>query len=344
MTLEAAIAIIVTTTLLAYIGVARVRHHAWKRQLLDIPNERSSHQQPTPRGGGVMIVVLTLGGVLLLAPGTTRLAGYLAGGFIIALISGWDDIHPLTTRLRFATHGLVAALVIGVVGYWHSITLPLFGAVTLGWFGILVTWLWLVGLVNAYNFMDGIDGLAATQAVFAGLGWSLLGWYVDEQMVTYLGLLVLSSSLGFLFHNWPPARIFMGDVGSAFLGYTFAVIPLFLPESTSLRADGLVLAVLLLWPFLFDTIFTFIHRWRQGEDVFAAHRSHLYQRLTIVGYSHRAVTMGYSVLMVTGIMLAWLWWRDIVIEAIPIILLLLAATVWRVVVQLERTQTSRGIQ
>lgn len=136
----------------------------------------------------------------------------------------------------------------------------------------------------------------------------------------------------------------MGDVGSAFLGYTFAVIPLFLPESTSLRADGLVLAVLLLWPFLFDTIFTFIHRWRQGEDVFAAHRSHLYQRLTIVGYSHRAVTMGYSVLMVTGIMLAWLWWRDIVIEAIPIILLLLAATVWRVVVQLERTQTSRGIQ
>lgn len=120
------------------------------------------------------------------------------------------------------------------------------------------------------------------------------------------------------------------------------MIPLFLPESTSLRADGLVLAVLLLWPFLFDTIFTFIHRWRQGEDVFAAHRSHLYQRLTIVGYSHRAVTMGYSVLMVTGIMLAWLWWRDIVIEAIPIILLLLAATVWRVVVQLERTQTSRG--
>lgn len=79
----------------------------------------------------------------------------------------------------------------------------MFGAVTLGWFGILVTWLWLVGLVNAYNFMDGIDGLAATQAVFAGLGWSLLGWYVDEQMVTYLGLLVLSSSLGFLFHNWP---------------------------------------------------------------------------------------------------------------------------------------------
>ena len=116
--------------------------------------------------------------------------------------------------------------------------------------------------------------------------------------------LLAGSSLGFLGHNWPPARIFLGDVGSAFLGYTLAVLPVI----AALLEPRLALAgVLLVFPFVFDTSFTLLRRWRRGENIFVAHRSHLYQRLVIAGYSHRAVTLLYAGLALVGVVLALAW-------------------------------------
>lgn len=295
--------------MIAYIGVANMRRWVAQR-MLDIPNERSSHTRPTPRGGGLLIVLVTLTGlwlaVLLFGVGWTMptLPAFTLGAALIAVVSWRDDLQPVSNRVRFGAHAIGALLVILLVGYWQLIELPLLPALFVGWLGIPITFLWLAGLTNAYNFMDGIDGLAGSQAVVAGAGWAGLGWLSGEPLVSLLGLLVAGSSLGFLLHNWPPARIFMGDVGSAFLGFTFAALPVLVAQHHPRLA---VAGILLLWPFLFDTTCTFLRRLRRRENVFAAHRSHLYQRLVIVGYSHRSVTLVYIGLALVGVMLACLW-------------------------------------
>ena len=175
----------------------------------------------------------------------------------------------------------------------------------------MITWLWIVGLTNAYNFMDGSDGMAGSQAVIAGLGWACLGWLADFPLLADLSLLLAVGSLGFLPHNWPPARIFMGDVGSAFLGYSFAVLPLLgLRAGGPLASLSPILGLLLrLAVCLRHRVLTFLRRLRRGENVLAAHRSHLYQRLIIAGYSHRFVLLLYSGLAIIGAGAAIFWLR-----------------------------------
>ena len=325
---------------LSYLGVAVLRRWAERRQILDIPNERSSHTLPIPRGGGIAIVFFSLIGFIVIWqfnpiwPFSVFLT-YLVGGVLIAAVSCLDDFHSLPNRIRFAAHSLCAILAILGFGYFRSISIPFLGQLHLGWIGLLVTFLWIVGLTNAYNFMDGIDGIAGGEGVIAGLGWALLGWVTDEQLVCILGILLATTSLGFLGHNWPPARIFMGDVGSAFLGYTFAILAVIAAQ----KDPRLALAGgLLVWPFVFDTTFTFLRRLRNGENVFAAHRSHLYQRLVTAGYSHRFVTLLYIGLSGAGAILALTWTLNlsgatiIVTLSLPLLCLVL----WAFVVFQER--------
>jgi UDP-N-acetylmuramyl pentapeptide phosphotransferase/UDP-N-acetylglucosamine-1-phosphate transferase len=147
--------------------------------------------------------------------------------------------------------------------------------------------------------MDGIDGLAGSQAIVAGMGWALLGSLSNQPLIGGLGILLAASSLGFLRHNWPPARIFMGDVGSAFLGFSFAALPLLAASAETAGTAGgrwVVIGALLVWPCVFDTAFTLLRRLRNREPIFKAHRSHLYQRLVISGLSHRRVTSIYALL------------------------------------------------
>jgi UDP-N-acetylmuramyl pentapeptide phosphotransferase/UDP-N-acetylglucosamine-1-phosphate transferase len=202
-----------------------------------------------------------------------------------------------------------------------------------------------VGLTNAYNFMDGIDGIAGGQAVVAGVGWAIVGLLMDLPFVFIFAGLLASTALGFLFHNWPPAKIFMGDVGSAFLGFSFACLAM----AGASREPSLAIAgVLLVWPFVFDTLFTFFRRLKNRENVFAAHRSHLYQRLVIAGYSHRTVTLIYMGLDVMGLLLALLFllknaWVDL---CVIITLLLSSFGLWGFTVVREQsilqTKNSNG--
>ncbi len=325
-----------TVSALSWLIVYGIRRWAEQRQVLDIPNQRSSHSRPTARGGGLAIVVTTLGAWLIygwIRPEESRgmILPYACGATLIAVVSWLDDLHTLSSRRRFLIHSLGALLVIGGYGYWQTPVVPVFGPIHLGWIGLPLTFLWIVGLTNAYNFMDGIDGIAGGQALVAGLGWTLLGWLLGEPLVQILGLLIAAGTLGFLAHNWPPARIFMGDVGSAFLGYTFAVIPLLANHGE----DRLLVAnVLLLWPFLFDSIFTFVRRLCRGENVFTAHRSHLYQRLILAGHSHRFVTLLYSGLALSGATLSLLWVQRVSGSQAAIIMLLpvLCLALWLYVI------------
>lgn len=324
---------------LSYFGITGLRCWAEQHQILDIPNERSSHTRPTPRGGGLAIVVVTLGGWLLCAllnPAVSwsALLAYTMGAALIAVTSWLDDLHPLPNRLRFAAQSLGAILALWGFGYWHIANVPLLGQLHLGWLGLPVTFLWIVGLTNVYNFMDGIDGIAGGQAVVAGFGWALLGWLSSQPLVGTLGLLLAASSLGFLGHNWPPACIFMGDVGSAFLGYSFAILPVIAAQTEPALA---LTGVLLLWPFLFDTMFTFLRRLRRRENIFVAHRSHLYQRLVIAGATHRSVTLGYIGLALVGAVLALAWSMGVARSHATVVLLLpiLCLALWSYVVRQE---------
>lgn len=290
----------------SYCGVAAIRRMAEGRQLLDIPNERSSHTRPTPRGGGLAIVAVVLGGLwfyTVRCPETPWLAlgVFTVGAVLIACVSGWDDLHSLPVWVRLTAHGLAAILAILAFGYWHVVGWPGLGGFSLGLFGVLLTFLWIVGLTNAYNFMDGIDGIAGGQAVAAGLGWAILGWIGGQPLVGITGLLIAAVSLGFLGHNWPPARIFMGDVGSAFLGFSFAALTVLASQSNPVF---ILAGIALVWPFVFDAILTFTRRLVRGEKVWAAHRSHLYQRLVISGLSHGQVSGLYIGLAILGLVLA----------------------------------------
>ena len=311
-----ALALALLVVAASYAGVEWVRRLALRRGVLDVPVGRSSHRVPTPRGGGVVIVAAALlapfiaGGV---APGrlTAAMAAWLAGGAAIAL-SGWmDDVRSLSSRTRLVVQLVAAVVLIAAAGCWSELALPLAGRVPLGWAGCVLALLWIVGMTNAYNFMDGIDGIAAGQAVVAGIAWAIIGSHGRDAGISAIGAAIALSGAGFLLHNRPPARIFMGDVGSGFLGFTLASLPLLLAAG-GLEVDRgrlPVVAAAMVWPFLFDATFTFIRRLARGENVFDGHRSHLYQRLVISGASHGQVAALYTgwALISSALGLLWLW-------------------------------------
>ena len=316
-------------TVISYFLVYLIRRYAEHRRIIDHPNERSSHSIPTLRGGGLAIVILvTVTGLWFMREAQlSHVLVYLTCGLVIAWLGWRDDVHSLSPRVRFVVQGLVAAVSIYGLGYAKSVTIPLFGELQLGVFGIIITFLWIVGLTNAYNFMDGIDGIAGGVAFAGGLGWMALAVQANNPFAFWIALAIAASSLGFLGHNWSPAKIFMGDVASTFLGYTFAVLPLI---SATKGGDALMLGTLLMWTFIMDAGVTFIRRAIKGENILAAHRTHLYQRLVIGGYSHAAVSTLYIGLTLLAGLLSYAWsWGfaiapPLIILGLPLIWILLS--------------------
>jgi UDP-GlcNAc:undecaprenyl-phosphate GlcNAc-1-phosphate transferase len=205
---------------------------------------------------------------------------------------------------------LVAQLAAGLAAVASGIVIsvidvPGIGPVELGAFGYVLTLLWLVGLTNAFNFMDGLDGLASGTAAIAAAFLCAIAWLLGGPAIALLSLVLAAACTGFLALNFPPARIFMGDVGSQFIGFAFAALGVMLARSDS--GGTLVLIVpLLLFHFVFDTVFTVLRRWRRGENLAAAHRTHLYQLLNRSGLSHRQVAGAhYLMAIVQGLVALW---------------------------------------
>jgi UDP-N-acetylmuramyl pentapeptide phosphotransferase/UDP-N-acetylglucosamine-1-phosphate transferase len=256
---------------------------------LDVPNQRSSHSRPVPRGGGLVIVagfLLGLGAWLASGGGLSpRALGWLAGAVLVASVSFVDDLRSLPAIPRLLTH-VLGAVILTLAGVQER-ELPLLIALPLAFVYITV-------LTNVYNFMDGIDGLASAQAIVAGLALSIAGSQIHNPLVAVGGGLLAAASAGFLVFNVPPARLFMGDVGSTFLGFSFAGLSLL----GNLGVGGGRLppefGVVVLAPFLFDSLVTLLRRILRGERWYAAHRSHYYQRLVQRGLSHAQVTSLYA--------------------------------------------------
>jgi UDP-N-acetylmuramyl pentapeptide phosphotransferase/UDP-N-acetylglucosamine-1-phosphate transferase len=286
----------------AAIGAGRFLRWA-PRRVLDVPNQRSSHARPTPRGGGLVIVggfFLGLGAWLALGGSLSpRALGWLAGALLVAIVSFIDDLHPLPAAPRLLTH-VIGAGILTVAGVQERdqplpIALPL-------------AFLYIALLTNVYNFMDGIDGLAASQAIVAGLALAVAGSIVHNPVIGIGGGLLAASSAGFLLYNLPPARLFMGDVGSTFLGFSFAGLSLLGNIGVGGGRLPIEFGVVILAPFLFDSLVTLARRILRGERWYTAHRSHYYQRLVQRGLSHAQVTSLYAGLAVVaaGVALAGL--------------------------------------
>ena len=315
--------------LLSYLSVWAIRRYTERFAILDHPNERSSHSIPTPIGGGWAIVFLVLLTALISLSEITLYHAlvYVICATILAWVGWRDDVRSLSPLLRFTVQGAVAGASIAALGYFKFVTIPMLGEIPLGIIGIFITFLWIVGMTNAYNFMDGIDGMAGGVAVAGGLGWMMLASNAKTPFAFWVALAVAASSLGFLGHNWPPAKIFMGDVGSTFLGYTFAVLPLL---SSDKSGDALMLGTLLMWTTIMDAGVTFLQRVVKRENIFAPHRTHLFQRLVIAGYSHAAVSSLYiSLTLLAGLLAyAWSWGQwyapPLILIGLPLIWMLLS--------------------
>jgi Fuc2NAc and GlcNAc transferase len=257
--------------------------------LLDIPGQRSSHTTATPRGGGVALLLLLPASIFASAalglPGETAAA--LGGaGALVALI-GWIDDHGHVSPLgRAAVHVAAAAWALYWLGGVDSVRVA-DAELALGAVGTILTLFGIVWLINLYNFMDGIDGLAGGQAVTAGLTAGLLLWSDGAHGLAFVSLSIAATASGFLVWNWPPARIFMGDVGSGLLGALFAILAV---ASEKTGALPLTCWLVLLAVFVTDATCTLVQRIFSGQQWYTAHRSHVYQRLIQGGWSHRRVT------------------------------------------------------
>jgi Fuc2NAc and GlcNAc transferase len=275
-------------------GVALVRRYALRR-LLDLPNERSSHSTPTPRGGGLALTIAHLVGVILagelgLAP-TNLVIALAGGGALVATVGFLDDHGHVEPSVRLLCHGLA----FGWLAWWVGGMPPVdfgWGAVDLGAAGTALMLLYGVWYLNLYNFMDGIDGIAGTQAVcMSGSAVLLLGAAHADLADAVPLLLLTAAAVGFLAWNWPPARIFMGDVGSGYVGYALGALAFW-----TVVAGWLTPWVWLILggTFLVDATTTLLVRARRRESLTEAHRSHAYQRLSRYWGGHRPVTLAYA--------------------------------------------------
>jgi Fuc2NAc and GlcNAc transferase len=276
---------------------------ALRRRILDVPSARSSHKTVMPRGGGLAIVIATTVGLIalwLVFAGNPR--GVLAlaiGGVTVAAIGFADDLKPVAPWFRLLVHFAAASLAVVTIGGMPPLQI---GDTTtdLGWIGDAAAVLGVVWSLNLFNFMDGIDGIAASEAAFIALASATIatisGGMTDNTRQT---VVFGAACLGFLYWNWPPARIFMGDVGSGYLGFMLAVFALLATQSDP---GALYVWLTLAAIFFVDATITLLRRLIARQPVHVAHRTHGYQHLALNWGSHRRVTV-----LVLAVNVLWLF-------------------------------------
>jgi Fuc2NAc and GlcNAc transferase len=275
-----------------------VRRIAIRQAIMDIPNDRSSHTLPTPRGGGLAIVItwfLAIVYLYLYKQIEPRLFFAFLSGIPLVIISFMDDVMTLKPGIRFLFQSLSAILAL----YF----LQGLKVVDVGFYSLTWTWAWtpiaFVGIlwsINLFNFLDGIDGYIGAEIFFIGLAIALF-------FNISLGITLALAVLGFLVWNFPPAKIFMGDVGSTLLGFNVAILAIWYQNA----GEASILSFLILAAaFWFDATITLLRRWGNKEKLSEAHRKHAYQRLVQSGLSHKQVTLGLCVFNLGLLVLAFL--------------------------------------
>ncbi|NOQ16715.1 MAG: glycosyl transferase [Methyloprofundus sp.] len=263
-----------STFLFAVFLTQLIRSYALNN-LLDIPNQRSSHHVPTPRGGGLAIVIAYfsfLAGIFFLELVALEPILIVTTSLAVVVIGFWDDHQHIAARWRFLTHAVTAAVALILLSMWATSPINLWFFDD-SWLAYVAVWFFLVWSLNLFNFMDGIDGIAGSETVFVSISLAGFMYFVDVHLAL-LALGLAFSCLGFLVWNWPPAKIFMGDVGSGFLGYTLAVLILVCAQKDPVL---IVIGLILFAVFIADATYTLAHRILDRQEWYQAHCSHAYQ-------------------------------------------------------------------
>lgn len=304
-----------TTLFLSFMGsliicmalIPALTASAWRLQFVDVPRERHAHDGPTAKVGGIAFAVATFAAVLLWAPKDQLILGSLLGGAIILLFGAWDDRVGLNYRMKFAGQVAAAAVVIGVADV--RLTVPFMDEIALpGWVAVALTMFVILGMTNAVNLADGLDGLAGGLSLISFAGIAYLAYQANDPLLVLLMVSVLGGLLGFLRFNTYPAKIFMGDAGSQFLGHYLAIAAILLTDST--RSAYSPLLVLFFWGVpLLDTIGVMGQRLLEGRSPFVGDRNHLHHKLLAMGLTHgQAVSVIYfahGVMVSCAYLLRW---------------------------------------
>ena len=283
----------------AYALTFPLRAIGLRHGVVDIPTGRSSHRKPTVRIGGPAIVVGTAVGLVLVwrvFGGTSipfrHIAALLGGGTVVAAASFVDDLFGLKPQYRLFFQVLGAVIFVGLAGWLRRVDLPAAEHIMLGPFGLPLTLLWLVALTNIFNFMDGIDGLTAGVTAIACVFIAIAAQMTENWALGLYAAVLAGSAVGFLLHNFPPAKVFMGDAGSTFLGFMVGGIAIIGSGSDEPGRGVPLLAVcLMLGAFLFDTAMTMLRRIARGASLFEPHRDYIFHGAVQLGLSHRFVTL-----------------------------------------------------
>jgi UDP-GlcNAc:undecaprenyl-phosphate GlcNAc-1-phosphate transferase len=288
---------------LSYLGTRLLLRRAPSGGFVDVPNARSSHDSPKPRFGGIAIVgafVVTFAGTCVFVPDVRPFIPLAIGAVILFSAGIADDWKGVGVGARLAVQCAAAAVAIGTGTVLDHITLPGAHTIHFGWFSYPLTLLIFLASVNFYNFVDGIDGLAAGGAFIAGAFFSAVALMVGQPALAVVSAIASASALGFLQYNFPPSRLFMGDGGSTFFGYCFAGLAI-----TGTRLDPgipIFVPLLLLSSLYADAGLTIVRRISRGEKVFQPHRTHYYQRLLQLGFNHKQVTLvEYLIMVLLGV-------------------------------------------
>lgn len=298
----------VATAVVSWAGVKWIRTLSLKRAWMDVPNERSSHTIPTPRGGGLAVLLafcLALSGSVAIGYLPSVVLLLFAPAIVLGLTGFIDDRRGLPASVRLGSHLLSAAVSVAVLVRMNEAAFIDLGFVSLTGSGLVwgFSILFLAWMTNLYNFMDGIDGIEALQVVSVGTATAVLHFGFGDSSQGFLYALVACAALGFLLLNWSPASIFLGDVGSGPLGFILGVLALW----GAWTGNVLFTAILILHgTFVVDTTYTLLIRLSRGQAPHHAHRTHAYQKAVRQGLSHGRVSLAYGV--VNLIWLApWAW-------------------------------------
>lgn len=267
-----------------------VKKMAVKFNIVDFPNQRKIHKVVTPQAGGLAIFFGAALGLLYLQPEHPHLMEITLGACTIIFIGLLDDRYDIRPIIKLSGQIIAATFLISSGLIIERVTLPFIGLIDLGPLSVLITILWVVGITNAINLLDGLDGLATGVSTIA-LTTMLIMAIIDTQIfAAYLAVVIIGANLGFLYHNFYPAKIYMGDTGSNFLGYMIAVISM-LGLFKNVAILGFVIPILILAVPIFDTLFAIIRRAKTNHGIMQADNKHIHYQLIRVGFTHRQSVM-----------------------------------------------------
>lgn len=308
-----------------------VKKVAFRIGATDNPNSRKVHTGRMARLGGLAIYIAFLVGVLILRPENDTYVYILGAGTLVLIIGMLDDVYELTAKVKFLTQILAAVIVILGGVQVTFINLPFGAELELGIFSVPITLLWIVGVTNAINLIDGLDGLSAGVSAIVLATISALAILQNDVFIVALSIALLGGTLGFLVYNFHPAKIFMGDAGALFLGFMIAVIALM--GFKNVTVFSLIVPALILAVPISDTFFAIIRRIVHKQSLSAPDKSHLHHCLLRLGYSHReTVLIIYSISAVCGISavaftLSTIWVSIVLLLVVLILIEILAESV-----------------